>query len=117
MGDTVIKAGHGATGDQEGTDPEEEGDKTLQRALPARGNNGGEDKARGPPKRLCALNKCIRQGGEGGGGPPNQQRAHTTHSRGTGGTPEHDSVGPHHAARTRPKNGAPSPSTACNPRA
>ena len=44
-------------------DPEEEGDKTLPRALPARGHNGVKDKVRGPPKRSRALNACGRQGG------------------------------------------------------
>ena len=34
-GDTGSEAGHGATTDQDGTDQEEEGDKTLQLALPA----------------------------------------------------------------------------------
>ena len=38
-GDPGSKASHGATVDQYGRDPEEEGDETQQRALPARGNN------------------------------------------------------------------------------
>ena len=59
-GDTGRKAGHGATADQDGKEPEEEGDKTLQRTLPARGNDGVGDIARGPPERLCTLNACGR---------------------------------------------------------
>ena len=49
-GDTVSEAVHGTTAEQDGTEPEEEGEETLQRALPARGNNGVGYKARGLPK-------------------------------------------------------------------
>ena len=55
-GERGNKACHGATTEQDGTDPEEEGDETLQRALPARGNNGVEYKARGTPEQSCTLN-------------------------------------------------------------
>ena len=48
-GDTGSEAFHGATADQDGTDPEEKGNKTLQRALRARDNNGVGDKASEPP--------------------------------------------------------------------
>ena len=43
------------------------------------------------------------------GGPPTQRRAPTARSRGTGGTPEHGNIGPHHAAGPRTKKGPPSP--------
>ena len=56
-----------------------EGYKTLQSALPARGNNGGKDKVRGPPKRPRALILCGRQGGEEGGTPHPAARAHGAH--------------------------------------
>ena len=55
-GDTSRESGHGAMDEQEMTDKEEEGYKTLQRALPARGKNGVRDEARGPPELSRALN-------------------------------------------------------------
>ena len=61
-GDPGSAASHGATGEQDGREPEE-GDKTLQRALPARGTRKAGDKGRGPPERARALNTCGRQGG------------------------------------------------------
>ena len=81
------KDGHGALANREGTETEEEGDKTPQCALPARENKGVEDEARGPPEWSCALNACSHQGGEGGGGPPTQRRVPTAHIGGTGGDP------------------------------
>ena len=110
------EAGHGEMGDQEGTEAEEEGGETLQRALPTRGHNGGDDEARGPPKRLCALNACGHQGEEEGGDPP-PSSAHQRRAAGARGrNPEHGSAGTHRAARTRPKKGDPSPSSTRNPR-
>ena len=49
VGNPGSEAGHGSTGDQDGREPEEEGDETRQRALPVRGNYGIGDEARGPP--------------------------------------------------------------------
>ena len=86
-GGAVSEDGHGALVNREGTKTEEEGDETLQRALTARETNGGDTEARGPPKRLRALNACGLQGGEGGGGPPTQRRMPTLYSGGTGGDP------------------------------
>ena len=77
--------GHGVSENREGTGTDEEGDETPQRALPARKTDRGHTKVRSPPERLCALNTCGRQGGEGGGGPPTQKRASTACSGGTGG--------------------------------
>ena len=94
MGAAGSEAGHGATASQYGTDAEEEGDETPQRALPAQIHNGGKDEAKLPPERLRALNVCGRQGGEGGGRTPTQKREPTARSGGTGGTPEHNSTGP-----------------------
>ena len=51
-GDTCSEAGHGATTDQDRTEPEEEGDETLQRAIPTRGNNRVGDEARGTPQTV-----------------------------------------------------------------
>ena len=53
------KEGHEAWANREGTEMEEEGEETPQRALPARDTNGGETKERGPPEQLCALNACC----------------------------------------------------------
>ena len=64
------KAGHEATPNWEGAEAWEEGYKILQRALPAQSHNRGEDEARGPPKRLRALNTCGRHRGKDGGDPP-----------------------------------------------
>ena len=47
VGDTGSEAGHGGTSNQDGTGTEEERYKTVQRALPTRGNNGVGDEARG----------------------------------------------------------------------
>ena len=60
--DPGSEASHGATGEQDGRETKE-GDKTQQRALPARGNNGIGNEARGPPERLRAFNVCGRHGG------------------------------------------------------
>ena len=87
VGAASSKGGHGALANQEGTETEEEGDETLQRALQAQENNVEENEARGPPEQSRALNTCDRQGGEGGGGPPTQWRAPTARSEVTGGDP------------------------------
>ena len=42
--------GHGYLTNQEGTETEEEGDKTPQHALPVESHNIGENKARRPPE-------------------------------------------------------------------
>ena len=55
-GDPGSEAGHGATADQDGREPEEEGGETQQRALPAHNNTGIGDKARGPPEWSRVLN-------------------------------------------------------------
>ena len=62
--DTASKDGNGATEDQEGMEPEVEGDENLQRTLPERGHNAVEEETKGPPKRSRLLNACCRQGGE-----------------------------------------------------
>ena len=115
-GDPGSAAGHGTTGDQDGREPEEEGDETQQRVLPACGNNRIGDKTRGPPERSCTLITCGHPGGERGGGPPTQQCAPTTHSKGPGGDPTHGSAGPHHAAGTRRRNPPPPPAPATRAR-
>ena len=56
-GDTGSEASHGSTADQDGMELEE-GYETLQRAVPARGNNGAGDEARGHFERSCAPNAC-----------------------------------------------------------
>ena len=43
------KDGYGALANREGMEMEEEGEETLQRALPARKTDRGETEARGPP--------------------------------------------------------------------
>ena len=86
VGDPGIKAGHGATGDQDEREPEE-GDKSQQRVLPAIGRNGIEDNRRGNFERSRALNVCHRQGGgKTEGTPYPAARAHGA-QRGTGGGP------------------------------
>ena len=55
--------GHGALENREGTETEEKGYETPQRALPAQETNGGDTEARGPSKWSRALNACGRQGG------------------------------------------------------
>ena len=72
VGDPGSEAGHGATEDQDGRELEEEGDKTQQRALPVRGNNGIGDEARGPPPNSRARLMCAsaKGGGEEGDPPP-----------------------------------------------
>ena len=72
------EASHGSAVEQEGMEAEEDGDKTLQNTLPARGQNRGEDETRGTPKCSRALNTCVRQKWEGGGGHPTQQRVRGT---------------------------------------
>ena len=71
VGDLGSENGHEATRgtcDQARRETEE-GDKTRQRALPARGMRGINDRERRPPERLRAINACRRQGRERGGGP------------------------------------------------
>ena len=111
------EAGHGDTGDREGTEADDEGEghENLQRALPKRGHNRGKEEARGSPKRSCMINACGRQGGEGGDPPPSSARPRRAGGA-QGGTSEHSSAGPHRAARTRPKKGTPSPISARKPR-
>ena len=72
----------------------EEGGETWQRALPARGMQGFDDKGRRPPKRSRALNACGCQGGERGEGPSTHQRAPTLHSQGPRGTLRHGNARP-----------------------
>ena len=94
-GDHGSAAGHGATWEQAGQDRREteEGEKTRQRALPARSMQGDRDEVRGSPERLRALNACGRQGKKGGG-PPAQQRAPTAHNQGLWGEPQKRQRGP-----------------------
>ena len=72
--------GHGATRATEGQVQREKetGDRNGQRALLACGMPEDVDKERRPPNRPRALNARGHQGGEGGGGPLNQQRAPST---------------------------------------
>ena len=65
--------GHGDLANQEGTKSEEEGDETLQRALPARENNGGETR-RGDPLNGCLTCGAAKGGKEGGDSPPSGAR-------------------------------------------
>ena len=85
-GDPGSAASHGATGEQDGREPEE-GDKTLQRALAERGMREARDEGRVPPQWLRVLNACVHQGGERGGGTPTQQHVPTAHIKGPGETP------------------------------
>ena len=62
VGDPGSAAVHGVTGDQDQRDLEE-GDKTLQRALPVRGTRDARDKGREPPpEQSRALNTSGHQG-------------------------------------------------------
>ena len=65
---------------------------------------------RAPPKRPPAPNASGRQGGEGEGGPPTQQRTPAARSGGTGGTPEHTTSGPPREIGSRRRKGPPCPS-------
>ena len=80
---------HKATGEQIGEDGKEleEGDKTQQCALPARGKQGAGDEGRGPFEPSRALNACRRQGGGKRGGTPTQQRVTMARSKGPGRKP------------------------------
>ena len=61
--DPDSKAGHGGTGEKDRREPEKDGYKTQQRALPARGSNVIVDKGRGTPELSHELNSGGRQGG------------------------------------------------------
>ena len=69
------------------TGREGDGDKGPERAARAPSVQPSEGRRQGAetPERQHALNPCIHQGGEGGGGPLTQQRAPTMHSQGIEG--------------------------------
>ena len=113
-GDAGSEAGHGATGDQEGTETKEEGDETLQRALPAYGHNRREDKARGPPKSLRVINTCGRQGGEGGGGTPHSAACAHDAQQGQGGDPRTQQRETPLCSQDQAEEGTPIPNSARN---
>ena len=66
--------------EEQGLRPTDTGDGTVQRALLARGMLEDKEKVRRNPERQRAINACIHQGGEGGGGPLTRQRMPTEHS-------------------------------------
>ena len=65
----------------------ETGDRNRKRALLVCVQTEDADEERIPPERQRSLNMCVHQGGEGGGGPLNHQRAPTTCSQGLEGEP------------------------------
>ena len=70
--DPGSKGGNRSTGEQARQDRREpeQGGKTQQRMLPARGMRVARDKGSGSPERSCALNACGHQRGGKRGGPP-----------------------------------------------
>ena len=116
-GDPGRAASHGAMGEQDGRKPEE-GDETLQRALPARGTREAGDEGGGPPERLRALNEYGPKGGERGGGPPTQQRAPIARSERPGGDSQSRQRGnPPRGQDQEEEAPPPHPSSVRNPRA
>ena len=83
-GDTGSEDGHGYTADQDGTDPEEEGDETLQHALPRETTTESGRRRGDPPKGRTRLTRADDKGGEEGGTHHPAARAHGV-QQGNGG--------------------------------